>query len=94
MILLTACQIRMARAALQWTVADLAKASGVGERTISRLEQFRGVPKNVQVETLAKIRDAFEREEVHFIEDPVRPGVCYEALRMNVRGLSEAAQRD
>ncbi|WP_024922014.1 MULTISPECIES: transcriptional regulator [unclassified Afipia] len=42
--MLTGAQVRAARGFLQWTVADLAKASGVGISTIQRMESEDGFP--------------------------------------------------
>ncbi|HEX8365708.1 MAG TPA: helix-turn-helix domain-containing protein [Allosphingosinicella sp.] len=53
----------MARAALDWTQHDLAKASGVSWRTITRFEAGESVlPARVQ-----KLRHAFEAAGVLFV---------------------------
>ena len=55
----------MARAALDWTQYDLAKASGVSWRTITRFEAGESVlPARVQ-----KLRSAFEGSGIMFIDD-------------------------
>lgn len=41
---ITGMQIRAARAALRWTLADLAKAADVGESTIRSIESRDGAP--------------------------------------------------
>ena len=41
---LTGTEIRMARAGLRWTTAELAQRSGVGVSTIKRAEASDGVP--------------------------------------------------
>lgn len=56
-------QCRMARAALQIGIRDIAAMAKVSPNTISRLE--RG--ENLNTSTLAVIRGAFEREGVIFI---------------------------
>ena len=58
-------QVRMARAALNWSLADLAKASGVHRNTISNFEteRFGGDP-----EKTAAIRAALEAAGVIFVE--------------------------
>jgi len=56
--LITAGQIRMARAFLRWTIEDLAQKSGVGVTTIKRMETFDGIP-SARVENLQAIRDTF-----------------------------------
>ncbi len=54
----------MARAALGWTLDDVAAASGVSRRTVARFEAGESVlPARVQ-----KLRQAFEAERVQFVE--------------------------
>ena len=58
-------QCRMARAALDWTQHDLARASGVSWRTITRFEAGEAVlPARVQ-----KLRRAFEDAAIVFIDE-------------------------
>jgi len=58
------CQCRMARAALDWSQDDLAKASCVSWRTISRFEAGETIlPGRVQA-----LRHAFEGAGVLFID--------------------------
>jgi transcriptional regulator with XRE-family HTH domain len=56
----------MARAALNWTVRDLAEATGLHRNTISNLEvgRYAGDP-----ETLALIRSVLIRAGVEFIDE-------------------------
>lgn len=56
--MITAGQIRMARAFFRWSLEDLAKKSGVGASTIKRMETFNGVP-SARVENLQAIKDTF-----------------------------------
>jgi transcriptional regulator with XRE-family HTH domain len=56
----------MARAALQWSLDDAAKAAGVSYRTIFRLENEQ---RDVQLEKLTLIRTAFEAAGVRFLDD-------------------------
>lgn len=42
---ITGAQIRAARAFLKWTIADLAKAAGVGISTIQEIEKIDGEPR-------------------------------------------------
>lgn len=56
--MITAGQIRMARAFLRWTIEDLAQKSGVGVTTIKRMETFDGIP-SARVENLQAIKDTF-----------------------------------
>lgn len=56
----------MARAALDWSVKDLAERAKVGEATIRRLERARGAPIN---STAAAIRAALEAAGIEFIAE-------------------------
>lgn len=64
-------QVRMARAALNWSLADLAEASGVHRNTISNIEtgRYAGSP-----ESLTAIRAALEAQGVEFTNGEA-PGV-------------------
>lgn len=62
-------QLRMARAALKWKIADLAARSGVHANTISAFETGKTTPHGP---TLAALRRAFEEAGVEFIERGVR----------------------
>jgi transcriptional regulator with XRE-family HTH domain len=66
--MLTGAQIRAARALLGWTSQQLADASGVHYATISRSEQFDGVPP-VRATTLAQLQSAMEQAGVLFLSD-------------------------
>lgn len=55
----------MARAALDWSLAELSAASGVSKRTILRFE--KGV--SVLPETVKAVRHAFEKEGVLFVDN-------------------------
>lgn len=77
---LTACQVRMARAALRWSIEELARHSDVSEKTIRRIEKVYGFPPNVTVDTIDKLRACFEAQGMTLIpEDGGRdgPGVRY-----------------
>jgi transcriptional regulator with XRE-family HTH domain len=54
----------MARAALGWTVRDLAKKAGVSANTVSRYENGA----DALGETLARIRRSFEAAGILFID--------------------------
>ncbi|MDX6805734.1 helix-turn-helix transcriptional regulator [Terrihabitans sp. PJ23] len=78
-VALTACQIRMARAALRWSVDELARRSGVSEKTIRRIEQVYGVP-NVTLDTMHKLQFCFEQQGMTMIPEDggaEGPGVRY-----------------
>lgn len=59
-------QVRMARAALNWSLADLSKAAGVHRNTISNFEtgKYGGSP-----EAIEAIRTALESAGVEFIPE-------------------------
>ncbi|WP_448208577.1 helix-turn-helix domain-containing protein [Azospirillum sp. sgz302134] len=61
--MITGDQIRMARAALQWGVRELAKAAGVTPNTVSRIESGG----DALAGTLGKLRSALESAGVEFI---------------------------
>lgn len=60
-------QVKAARALLAWSQGDLAKASGVSEPTIARLEAVDG-PVGGRADTGAKLQAALEAAGVIFIE--------------------------
>lgn len=62
-------QIRAARAALSWTAAKLAEQSGIGLRTIMRIESHEGIPKTT-TGTLAKVQSTLESAGIEFIGTP------------------------
>jgi transcriptional regulator with XRE-family HTH domain len=59
-------QVRMARVALNWSSADLAKASGVHRNTISNIETGKCAGNDA---SLASIRSALEAAGVEFIPE-------------------------
>lgn len=77
---MTACQVRMARAALRWSIEELATHSGVSEKTIRRIEKVFGVPPSVTTETMRRLHDCFLRQGLTLLmEDggPDGPGVRF-----------------
>lgn len=66
-------QCRMARAALDWTLDDLAAQSGVGRRTIAKFEKGG----NVLPETAETLRACFVRAGIAFTNGGKRAGVTY-----------------
>ena len=62
----TSAQVRMARAALDWTVRDLAEATGLHRNTVSNLEigRYAGDP-----QTLAIIEQVLKKAGVDFIQE-------------------------
>lgn len=63
--MITAAQIRAARALLTWKQVDLAKASGVSEMSIKNIERGDTDPR---VSTLTAIRAALEAAGVQFLD--------------------------
>jgi transcriptional regulator with XRE-family HTH domain len=59
-------QVRAARGFAGWSIKDLAKRAGASINTISRFENGGG---GAQLETLIKIRDAFEEAGVDFPDE-------------------------
>jgi transcriptional regulator with XRE-family HTH domain len=66
---ITAAQIRSARAILRWSAAHLARQSGVSLPTIQRLEAFEGVP-NGRSSTLVQLQRTLEAAGIEFIGTP------------------------
>jgi transcriptional regulator with XRE-family HTH domain len=62
----TSAQVRMARAALNWTVRDLADATELHRNTITNIEvgRYAGDP-----ETLAAIEKVLTRAGIEFIDE-------------------------
>ena len=58
-------QVRMARAALGWSVRDLASRAGLAANTVSRYENGT----DAYGETLTKIQRAFEQAGIIFIDE-------------------------
>ncbi len=76
-IMLSACQIRAARAMLSWSIEEAARRSGVSERTIRRLEKIWGVP-NATADTFDRLQACFEAEGLEFLADSggaIGPGI-------------------
>ena len=66
---LTAAQVRAARALIRWTVQKLSEQSKVSLPTLHRLEQHDGIPP-VRERTLLDVKRAFEEAGVEFIGTP------------------------
>jgi transcriptional regulator with XRE-family HTH domain len=62
----TSAQVRMARAALNWTVRDLAEATGLHRNTITNIEVGRYAG---DAKTLATIETVLKRAGVDFIDE-------------------------
>jgi hypothetical protein len=73
--MITSCQIRAARALINWSALLLAEHSGVGVATIRRMELAPSVPSS-NAQTLDLVRKTLEKQGVEFIGSPDdRPGV-------------------
>ena len=73
--MVTSEQIKMARAALGWSVEKLAKESAVGVRTIHRIEAQDGLP-NATSGNLKLLRETLQAAGIEFIGDAGEgPGV-------------------
>ena len=73
--MITSCQIRAARALINWSARELADKSGMGVATIRRMELAEGVPSS-NAQNLELIKKTLETLGVEFIGAPDdRPGV-------------------
>lgn len=73
--MITSCQIRAARALVNWSARELAEESGLGVATIRRMELADGVPSS-NAQTLDLVRKVMESVGVEFIGSPEDgPGV-------------------
>ncbi len=67
--MITGVQIRAARAAVGWSIEQLAKMSGVSGRTIKRYEALEGIPAS-RTTSLIDIKAALEAAGIEFIGTP------------------------
>lgn len=72
---LVGAQIRMARAALRWSLTELAEASNISEKTIRRCEAHDARPP-VAPDTLVSLRKTFEAQGLRFMCQPETNGPC------------------
>ena len=73
--MITSEQIRSARAALDWSIEQLADATSISSRTIMRMEATVGVPSSTKANINA-IKTALEAAGIEFIGTPDdRPGI-------------------
>jgi transcriptional regulator with XRE-family HTH domain len=88
--LITPGQIRAGRALVGWTQIDLAKASGVSEITIKKIERGKSDPR---VSTIAAIQLAFDGAGLIFLDSdecaPGGPGVRLKTTRLQSGAGSE-----
>lgn len=72
---ITSEQIKAARAALGWTILQIADATQIGSATLKRYEAFSGVPRSRKGH-LNRLREHFEAAGIEFIGSPNdRPGI-------------------
>ena len=64
--MLTSGQIKMARAALGWSIEVLAEKTSISSRTIKRIENTIGIP-NATAANLKLIRQTLEQAGIEFI---------------------------
>lgn len=64
--MLNGAQIRAARAALGWSGSDLANASSISLRTITKIETSEVLP-NVTLGTLTALKTCLEAQGIEFI---------------------------
>ena len=69
MSMISVDQIRMARAALGWSLETLSEQSGVSARTIRRIESEGGLEKATKA-NLKLIRETLEAAGIEFIGAP------------------------
>ena len=67
--MLTGAQIRSARAALGWSLSDLATNSGVSLSTVRRAEAAAGLP-NITAPNMGTLKSCFEAAGIEFIGTP------------------------
>jgi len=73
--MVTGAQIRIARAALRWTVQELSAKSKVSTSTIKRIEAEDGVPQST-LANLTALQSALEATGIEFIGTPDNgPGI-------------------
>lgn len=70
----TGAQVRMARAAVKWTVSDLAERAGLPWARLQQVERADGVP-SAKEEVLVALRSALEAEGVIFLSGTAGDGV-------------------
>ena len=64
--MLTSGQIKMARAALGWSIDVLAEKTSISSRTIKRIEATTGIP-NATAANLKLIKQTLEQAGIEFI---------------------------
>lgn len=79
--MISAAQIRSARALLKISANDLAELAGVTWKTIQRFESADGIPPS-RAGTLERVKQALDVQGIEFIGDPITsPGVRLRASK-------------
>lgn len=61
---------------LMWSIRQLAEASGISESSIRRIESDFGVPNNVTLDLLVRLREFYEGKGFSFLFDDLKgPGL-------------------
>lgn len=79
---LTPAQCRAARGFLNWTLADLAEASGISRASLNAFERGNS---NMKADTMAAIQNAFDQAGMEFLDEY---GVQQRGEKLEVRRLS------
>lgn len=78
---LTPAQCRAARGFLNWTLADLAEASGISRASLNAFERGNS---NMKADTMAAIHLALEKAGIEFTDEP---GVRLKAQKLEIRHI-------
>ncbi|MDB2550645.1 helix-turn-helix transcriptional regulator [Rickettsiales bacterium] len=68
-VIITSEQCKAARDLLKWNQGDLSKNAGINKTTLADFE--RGV-RNLKIDTLEKIINAFEKSGIRFENDEIK----------------------
>lgn len=66
--MITAAQMRAARALLRWSAEELSRQSELSYPTIQRMESAEGIPSSY-AKNLKAVRDVFEQAGIVFIDE-------------------------
>lgn len=77
---MTPDQCRMARAALKWSIDELADRAGVGRATVAR---FEAGGSETRAETVSILRTALRLAGIHFVDKGPFAG----AVQRRIRGV-------
>jgi transcriptional regulator with XRE-family HTH domain len=62
---------------LMWSVRQLAQQSGISESSIRRIESEFGVPENVTLDLLTRLREFYEGKGFLFTYENETPGIAW-----------------